>query len=331
MSRLLLVVVLLLAPSVAAAQATHLVVVVGLGGDAEHRELFHGWAVQLVDAAVKGYGLPADNVHYLGEKTELDPSLIRARSTRENIESTVRTIAAAAAPTDQIVLVLIGHGSAQGGEGRFNLPGPDMGAADFSLLLDQFSDQTVALVNTASASGDFVQAVAAPGRTVITATRSAREQNETVFAGFFVEAFTGEDADLDKDGRVSLLEAFQYAAREVERHYADQDLLMTEHAQLDDDGDGEGSDSPVATSGDGMVAAALFLSARVPGTTVADAGPELRALYARRDSLEGQILELRQLRDTLETEDYEGRLEDLLVEMGLLTREIRALEEGGPP
>ena len=106
---------------------------------------------------------------------------------------------------------------------------------------------------------------------------------------------------------------------------------MTEHAQLDDDGDGEGSDTPVATSGDGMVAAALFLSAAVPGTTVADAGPELRALYARRDSLEGQILELRQLRDTLETEDYEGRLEDLLVDMGLLTREIRALEEGGPP
>jgi hypothetical protein len=188
----------------------------------------------------------------------------------------------------------------------------------------------VALVNTASSSGDFVQAVAAPGRTVITATRSAREQNETVFAGFFVEAFTGEDADLDKDGRVSMLEAFRYAAREVERHYADQDLLMTEHAQLDDDGDGKGSDTPEATSGDGMVAATLFLSAAPPGTTVADAGPELQKLYAQRDSLEARILELRQLRETLETEDYEARLEELLVQMGLLTREIRALEEGGP-
>jgi len=329
--RFLLAAALLLVPSTAVGQATHLVVVVGLGGDAEHREKFHGWAVQLVDAAVTGYGIPAQNVHYLGEKTELDPNLIRARSTRENLESTVRTIASAAAPTDQVILVLIGHGSARGGEGRFNLPGPDMAAADFALLLDQFSTQTVALVNTASSSGDFMQAAAAPGRTVITATRSAREQNETVFAGYFVEAFTGANADLDKDGLVSLLEAFQYAAREVERHYADRDLLMTEHAQLDDDGDGKGSGAPDATSGDGMVAAELFLSATFPGTTVADAGPELRTLYARRDSLEARVLELRQLRETLETADYEARLEDLLVEMGLLTREIRVLEEGGSP
>jgi hypothetical protein len=156
-------------------------------------------------------------------------------------------------------VLLIGHGSAQGGEARFNLPGPDLTAADFGQLLARFSTQRVALVNAASASGDFVVALSAPNRTIITATRGASEKNETVFGGYFVKAFAGEVADTDKDGQVSLLEAFSYARREVERFYQSENRLQTEHALLDDNGDGEGSRDPDASATDGANARRFLL------------------------------------------------------------------------
>lgn len=314
-----------------AAQDTRLLVVVGLGGDQEHRERFHGWATELIEAARTRYGVPEANIRYLGEDPEADPALIQGRSTAENVQAAIREIAAGSTPDDAVVIVLIGHGSARGSEARFNLPGPDLGPAELALLLDQLPTSRIAVVNTTASSGGFLPALAGEGRVIIAATRGPREQNETLFGGYFVQAFDGEDADLDKDGRVSLLEAFQYAAREVQRHYDDEGLLLTEHAVLDDDGDGVGSSEPAPPEGEGRVAATLFLApARPRGADAVAATPELEALYRRRDSLEVRVQELRAVRESLDPSEYDRRLEDLLVELGLTTREIRALEGGGP-
>lgn len=314
------------------AQDTHLLVVVGLGGDEEHRLRFHRWATQLVDAAASRYGVAVDRIHYLGEDPDLDPARIRARSTAENIGAAIGEVADVAGPDDTVVIVLIGHGSARGASARFNLPGPDLGPADFDLLLDRLAGRRVAFVNTAASSGGFVSGVAGEGRVVIAATRSAREQNETQFGGHFVAAFVGNDADLDKDGRVSLLEAFRYAAREVERHYEREGLLATEHPVLEDDGDGVGEREPAPPTTEGALAADLYL-ASMPASVdeTAAASPELRELYRRRDSLQARVVELRDVRDGLDPADYERRLEELLVELGLLNREIRTLEGGAPP
>jgi hypothetical protein len=327
MRRLTLVAALLLMSAPVHAQQTHLLVVVGLGGDDVYRERFHDWAARLVDAARDRYGLPAENVRYLGEKPELDPERIAGRATRENVEAAVRDVARRAEPGDGVLVVLIGHGTARGEEARFNLPGPDMGPAEFAVLLDELSAQTVAFVNTAAASGAFLEPLAAPDRSVITATRTAREQNETVFGGYFVEAFDGEDADLDKNGRVSVLEAFQYASREVERYYADEGLLMTEHARLVDDGQGTGEPEAATEGAEVRVARSFFLTGESGASATATAAsPELSALYQQRDSLESRVRELRAVEETLAPEEYERRLEDLLVEMGLLSRRIRELE-----
>lgn len=327
MKRLILAAAVLLASSPLHAQQTHLLVVVGLGGDDVHRERFHGWAARLVDAARDRYGLPAENVRYLGEKPDLDPERIAGRATRENVEAAVRDVARRAEPGDGVLVVLIGHGTARGDEARFNLPGPDMGPAEFALLLNELSAQTVAFVNTAAASGAFLEPLAAPDRTVITATRTAREQNETVFGGYFVEAFDGEDADLDKNGRVSVLEAFQYASREVERYYEDEGLLMTEHARLVDDWQGTGEPEAVTEGAEVRVARAFFLTGdTAAGAPVTAVTPELASLYQTRDSLETRVRELRAVEETLEPAEYERRLEDLLVEMGLVSRRIRELE-----
>lgn len=331
MRSLLLTVVAGLALASPAAAQTHLIVISGLGGDPGHSRTFHEWAVSLITAARERWGVPGSNIAYLAERVERDPAQIHARSTWENVRVAVQETAARAGPDDRVFVVLIGHGSEAGGQAKINLPGPDPTAADFAAALEALTTQRVVFVNTASASGGFVPALAGDGRVVITATRSGRERNATTFARYFVEAYAADGADVDKDERVSVLEAFNYARREVERLYESENRLLTEHALLDDDGDGEGSGEPGPESSDGALAASLFLDAGRAVRALAGTGadPELAELYRQRQALEDAVADLRSRKDELDPAEYDAELERLLLELALKNREIRGLEEGG--
>ena len=139
----------------ASAQATHILVIAGLSGDAEHGATFTGWADRFIDAAIERHGVPAESVVYLGEKPGED-ARINARSTSDNVRQAVADLSARSQPGDNVFMLLIGHGSYSSGESHFNLPGRDLSAADFSLLLDQLSEQKVAFINVTSSSGGFV-------------------------------------------------------------------------------------------------------------------------------------------------------------------------------
>jgi len=323
------------AGSPAAAQDTHLLVVVGLGGDAEYRELFHGWAVDMTSAAKDRLGLAENHIVYLGERPDDAPGVIDERSTLENMTSVLVGMASDAGPQDRVLILLIGHGTGRGEEVQFNLPGPDLTPQNLDVMLNDFPTQIVAIVNTSPSSGPFIPALSGPNRVVLTATRSAQERNETQFGAFFVEALGEDGSDLDKDGRISLLEAFQYASREVDRYYESQNLLATEHAQLDDDGDGEGSTEVGIDVSDGRLASAFWIGSSSQVATegvVPDSitDPELRSLYEEKADLERRVLELRALRGQMEESRYEQELESLLVELALKNREIREKGGGGP-
>jgi len=230
----------------AAAQQTHILVVAGLGGDPGYTTKFHEWATTLLDAAANRYEVPLDNLTYLGETPSLAPETIADRSSRENVEAAIDAIATRAEPGDHVVIVLFGHGSFTDAA-RINLPGRDLSADDFAVFLDRLAVEHVTFVNTASASGPFVEKLSGKGRVVMTATRTGGERNASVFGGYFVEAFAdGEaDADQNKDNRVSMLEAFVFARLRVEQSYDADGRLATEHALLDDNGDGERCSSRV--------------------------------------------------------------------------------------
>jgi len=317
-------VIALAACAPAFAQGSHVLVIVGLGGDNENAERFHRWASAIVDAARERYGLPAASIVYLGEDPARDAARINSRSTREAIDAAVTRLAAQARPGDRVFIVLIGHGASATGEARFNLPGPDLAAADFARLAGRFAAQQVVFVNTASASGGFVAAFSGKDRTVITATRTDGERNQTRYGEFFAEALSTDDADMDKDGRVSMLEAFTWARRRVVESYERDGQLLTEHAVLDDNGDGKGTDEPGQPGGDGAVARTLFLSAAatqpVPG---ADADPELRALVERRQALEERVAALKASKDKMEPEAYAGELERLLIDLARTNASLR--------
>lgn len=298
----------------AAAEESHLLVVAGLGGDPYFRDLFHQQAVALASTAETKLGLAPENVQCLTEKPEREPATIDARSTLENLISAFDALSARVRPDDRVFVVLIGHGSFRSGEARFNLPGPDLTPAGLAPLLDRLDGQQLVVVNTASASGAFAEPLAAPGRVIVTATKSGLEGNQTVFGQHFVAALTGEGADVDKDGRVSILEAFEYATHEVERFYESENRLQTEHARLEDQGE---LARHAILSGPGRDRAGDILAQ--------GRNPSLAPLYAARRQLEDQIEALRSRKEDLPAETYAERLEGLLVELALNNESIDAL------
>lgn len=328
-------------PSPVASQATRALVVVGLGGTTEYRERFTAWAVELQAALTQSLGLATGDVVVLAERADVAPGVVTDRSTKENVVAALGDLARRSAPQDRLLVVLVGHGTAQGDEGKLNLPGPDISGDELAAALSAFPTQTVAVVHTGSAGGGFVAPLSGPNRITLSATRTSRERNATEFAGFFVEALAGDGADLDKDGAVSLLEAFTYTRAEVARHYAEEKELLTEHAVLDDDGDGEGSPDPSAdpsadpaadpgaASGDGRLAAAFRLTRAGTMAVRTTDDPVLNQLLQERAEIQGRLEQLRGRRSTMGQDAYDAALEELLVELALKTREIRAREGGG--
>jgi hypothetical protein len=308
----------------ASAQAPHLLVIVGLAGDPEFAEPYSKWGAALVDAATSRYGLPKGQVIYLHEKPETDAQRITGKSTREEIAKAFEKLAAAGAE-DTIFVVLIGHGTFDGKVAKFNLPGPDMTAADFEPLVKRLAPRRVVFVNTASASGPFIEALSGPGRTIVTATRNGRESFATIFGGYFVDALTSDAADADKNKRVSILEAFDFARREVATAYERQGIILTEHALLDDSGDKEGTAQPTADGKEGRVAALMSLGTAGQGDPL-PSDPKLRGLYEERRALERRVESLRLMKDSMEPQKYAADLEKLVTDLALKTREIRDAE-----
>ena len=308
----------------ASAQSTHLAVIVGLAGEPEHGELFNKWAASLVDAAVTRYGIPRQQVHYLTDKPEADPKRATGQSTKDDIAKTFDKLASGSAE-DVVFVMLIGHGTFSNNTAKFNLPGPDMAAADFEPLVKRLAPRRVVFVNTASASGPFIEALSGPGRTIVTATRNGRESFATVFGGYFVDAMIDEAADVDKNRRVSVLEAFDYARREVATAYERQGIILTEHALLDDTGDKQGTDKPAADGKEGRVASVLSLGTSAEADAL-PADPKLRALHEERRALERRVESLKLMKDSMEPQRYAGELEKLLTELALKTRQLRDAE-----
>jgi hypothetical protein len=296
------------------AQDTHVLVVVGVGGDEQHTAQFHKWAIAVVDAAKKG-GVADGNITYLGERTELDAARMSGRSTRDGVTKAIGDIAARAQKGDHVLIVLIGHGSFDGRTGAFNLPGPDLTAADYDVLLDRLAAQRIAFVNTAPSSGAFLEPLAGANRAIVTATKSGGERNETRFPEFFVASLADPAADRDRNGRVSIQEAFDFAKQKVTTSYEQGGHIITEHATLND-------------GSEGKLAGTLYLSPMSERTAALakNADPALKQLIDEREALERKISELRLLRGTLPDEQYEPQLEKLLLELAQKDRAIRERE-----
>ncbi|HVT39651.1 MAG TPA: hypothetical protein VHE78_11440 [Gemmatimonadaceae bacterium] len=316
--------VVVAAPRLAA--QTHVLIISGLGGEAQYSRLFADLSRKLVLALHERAGVPEREIVWLGEDSVSTAGQYGGISTKAHVLRVVQGLATRVRAGDQVVFILVGHGAGEGPDSRISIPGPDLSATDFAAILARFPAQRIAFVDLTSASGDMIATLSAPGRVIITATKTAFERNESHFARFFVDAFAKDVADADKDGRVSLLEAFKYAAAETRRLYETEGKILTEHAQLDDDGDKQGSADPSGRAGDGVLARRFFLDAAKYSAQLAGNDPRLAALYTERFALEEQIDALKGRKATMAADAYDDELEKLLVALARKAREIRTVE-----
>jgi hypothetical protein len=313
----LLAAILLIPQSLHAAERYALVITGASGGPA-YAQKYDAWRQAFVKTLRTSFSYPDDHLFVLAEQASEGVQV----ATRDNVRSALATLRTRAGDDDVVLVLLIGHGSGDAGEddAKFNLVGPDLSAAEWAAALDPIRARVV-LVDTSSGSFPFLRRLASSRRIVLTANDSAQQQFETVFPDFFVTAFEDDDADLDKNGRVSIWEAFVYASDGVRRWYEQKGQLATERPLLDDTGQGVGREA--GTEGrDGLVAQATYLEPEPARAATGDA--ELDSLVRRRAELNAELEALRARRTTLSPEAYEEALERLLLEVAQLDRRIRA-------
>lgn len=291
---------LLLALALPARAAVYYVTVAGLGGEPDYEQRFTAAAKDL-DKVFRSGGSSA-HVYTLSGKD----------ATEAHLRETLQTVAGQAKPADDFVLVLIGHGSFDGAEYKFNMVGPDPTAAELAAMCDRIPSRRQLVVDATSSSGGAVAALERPGRAVIAATKSGTEKNAVVFARYWVEALQDPGADTDKSDSVSAMEAFTYAARKTAAFYDSQKRLATEHAVFDDIGRGE----PVREAGSGQGAMLQsFTLLRLGAGVQAANDPARQALLARKEDLEQRIDILKYGKAAMEPGEYKRQLTAALLEL----------------
>ena len=241
--------------------------------------------------------------------------------TRDVVRKTLETVAHEAKPDDALVLMLIGHGTYDGVDYKFNLPGPDLSASELATLLNKISATRQLVVNMTSASGGSVETLRRKDRIVISATKTGTEKNATVFARYWVEALRDPAADVDKNETVSALEAFHYAEQKTASFYETEKRLATEHPVLEDTGKGEAVRDPNAENKEGLLAAAFPLL-RLGSNAAAARNPAKLELLKKKEDLEQQIDRLKYQKAAIAPEEYKKQLGALLLELAKTQEEL---------
>jgi len=297
--------------ALAAPAATFYVTVSGLGGEPDYDQRFKMWA-QDIESSLKKAGTPdADAI------TLINP-------TREQVRGRLTALASMVKPTDNLVLMLIGHGSFDGVEYKFNLQGPDLSGAELSTLLDRIPAARQLVVVATSSSGGVVEFLRKPNRIVIAATKAGTEKNATIFARYWAEALREPSADLDKNESISAMEAFRYAQRKTKEFFDTQKRLATEHSIFEDTGKGNGvaaAGAPGADEAEGRLAAS-FTVVRLGANAAASQDPAKKTLLDHKEELEQAIDQLKYEKASMPADDYKKQLTRLLLELAKTQAEL---------
>ena len=289
--------------------ATYFVTIAGLGGEPDYEQRFTAAATDL-DHILKTAG--GDTHVY---------TLTGANSTRQHIEDTLSQIARQSKSDDDFVLILIGHGTFDGIEYKFNLPGPDVSASELAAWCDRIPAKRQLVVNTTSASGGSIAALDRPGRAVIAATKTGTEKNATVFARYWVEALRDPTSDVNKNDAISAIEAFDYAAAKTAAFYDSQKRLATEHAVFEDTGKHESARAASAETGEGLFLS-NFTLVRLGSAQKAFSDPAKRELLAKKEELEQRIDTLKYQKAAMAPDDYTQQLTAALLELARVQEAI---------
>ena len=304
---------LALAAPVSAAER-YALIVTGAHGEATYAEQYAQWRQAAVTALIEKLGFDPASITTLFEGGDSSHA-----ATADAVRRALGVLRAKLRGDDVLVVLLIGHGSFDGAEAKFNLVGPDLTSTEWAALLKPIAARTV-VVNSTAASFPFLEHLAGPRRILVTATDSVAQRFDTVFPEYFIRALTDPAADIDKNGRVSIWEAFSAASLGVRRYYTQRGQLATERALIDDDGDGVGREAG-ADGKDGSAASRLYLDPDVAGAPPTD--EELLRLLQKRTSLQIEADELKMRRQLMTPQEYQDEFERLMLALARVSRDIR--------
>ena len=308
--------VLLLAPVRAAAQPQRFALIVsGATGGPEYVAQYTRWTDDLSKTLVDSLKFDPAFVTVLSDSPQVSTA-----ATGENVRRALGSVRGRMTREDVLLIVLIGHGTFDGSDAKFNLVGRDLDSSEWAALLRPLPG-TVVLVNTTSASFPFLEKLAGPRRVIIAATDSVVQRFDTVFPEYFIRALTDVSADIDKNGRISIWEAFAYASSGVRRHFQQRGQLSTERALLDDNGDGTGKD-PSDPGDDGSLSSRTYIDESLPGAAPTD--EVLIKLLQRKSLLEADIEDLKIRKAFLPRDQYAKEFERLMIELAQVSHDIRA-------
>jgi hypothetical protein len=273
--------------------AVRVLVISGLGGESAYEQKFQKQASAVAEAAART-GAAQDGVVVLsGEQAR-----------RSALDGELKKFAGGVQKDDQVAVVLIGHGSYDGEDYRFNLPGPDITGREIVTFLDSLPASQMLVVNATSSSGAVLESWKRPNRVVITATKSGTERNATRFAEYWVQALTTSEADRDKNEIVTAAEAYDYASRRVADTFKSDASLATEHSRID-----------------GKIADRLVV-ARLGNAALLPADATLDAMMKEQQAIEQQIDALKARKESLDREQYYNELETVLLSLARLDKRI---------
>jgi hypothetical protein len=296
-------------------------IVSGATGEPSYAGQYLAWRESLVTALVGT--LEFDKAKVVSLFDGEDPAhAATAASVRREMEALRRRMHA----DDILLLVLLGHGTFDGIDAKFNLVGPDLDSKEWAALLKPLPGRLV-IVDATAASFPFMERLAGPRRIVITATDSPAQRFDTVFPEYFIKALTDPAADIDKNGRVSIWEAFIAASLNVRRYFDQRGQLATERALIDDNGDGVGREAG-GDGDDGSNASRLYLDLERPDAAPTD--EELLALLQKRAALQVDADELKQRRALMTPDEYQKEFERLMIEFAKVSRDIRRKQKTEP-
>ncbi len=291
------------------------VIVSGASGGPEYATQLAGWRKAIATALVRRFGFQPPQVLQLVDETARESG---TPATADNVRKTFATLKSQTGKDDLVLVVLLGHGTFDGAQAKFNLVGPDLTAADWSVMLATVPGRMV-VVNTTEASAPFLEALAARGRVVITATETAAQRYATVFPEYFATSLADVTSDLDKNGRTSVWELFASTSGGVARHYSERAQLTTERAILSDTGERAGVPA-TATGPQGTMARSLYLDR---DTAAESADPAVRELIGRRRALEADADALIQRKPATDPAAWSAEFERLMIELARVSRDIR--------
>ena len=296
----------------------------------ENKSQFRQWAFSLHDILARDYGYSSDTISLLYDRGVIEGAAtqrIDAACDLAGIQQELARLQSLVKTGDQITIYLIGHGSGAGEESKFNIVGPDITGIQFAGMLDVFDQQDMIIVNTTSASYGFSASLSNEGRVVVSSTRSSSEKFDPVFSNYFIEALDNRNGDRDKNKRVSILEAFNYAKNSVEEFYEEQGRLASEHAGLDDNGDALFSLNPSTAETDGRLAEIAYIDNLLDDTQ----GLSVEAIRfkSRMQDLERLVFMLRGRKAEFLEEDYWQQIEELLVDLARVTGQFNDVVNPG--